>query len=31
LGLITNPGLKEVAEEARIRLERVAAALKNSQ
>ena len=31
LGVITNPGLKEVAEEARIRLERVAAALKNSQ
>ena len=31
LGVITNPRLKEVAEEARIRLERVAAALKNSQ
>jgi len=31
LGVITNPGLKEVAEEARIRLERVAVALKNSQ
>lgn len=31
LGVITNPGLKEVAAEARIRLEKVAAALKNSQ
>jgi len=31
LGVITNPGLREIAEEARIRLERVAAALKNSQ
>ncbi len=31
LGVITNPGLKEVAEEARIRLEKVAAALKNNQ
>jgi uncharacterized protein (DUF302 family) len=31
LGVITHPGLKEIAEEARIRLERVAAALKKSQ
>jgi uncharacterized protein (DUF302 family) len=31
LGVITHPGLKEVAEEARIRLERVAFALNNSQ
>lgn len=31
LGVIANPGLKEVAEEARVRLERVAAALKKSQ
>ena len=31
LGVITNPRLKEVAEEARVRLWRVAAALKNIQ
>ena len=31
LGVITTPGLREVAEEARARLWRVAAALKNSQ
>ena len=30
LGVITNPGLQEVAEEARTRLSRVAAALENS-
>ena len=31
LGVITNPGLKEVAEEARVRLWRVAASLKSNQ
>ncbi len=31
LGVIANPGLKEVAEEARVRLWRVASALNNNQ
>jgi uncharacterized protein (DUF302 family) len=31
LGVIANPGLKEVAEEARVRLWRVSATLKNGQ
>lgn len=30
LGVITNPAVNEVAQEARVRLERVAAALKNN-